>query len=254
MGELDGKHAIVTGGARGIGAAVARALATHGAAVTITGRDEARLEVCRERLATEFDGRCRSVVMDVTKPESVTAAIAGCSAKTGRPTILVNNAGIAETAAFVDTTIDVWNRALAVNLTGAYLVSREVLPGMALAGGGCIVNIASTAGLRGYAFVSAYTAAKHGLVGLTKAMALETAKHRVTVNAVCPGFTDTEMLEAAAAGAAAATGKTVQEIKAQYAATNASGRLVEPKEVAGKVAWLCLPGQAKVTGEIVVIE
>lgn len=254
MGALDGKHALVTGGARGIGMAIARALAKHGASVTITGRDRERLEVSRDKLANEFDGRCQAVIMDVTNADSVKAAIARYGVKMGRPTIVVNNAGIAETAAFADTTIDIWNRAIAVNLTGAYLVSREVLPAMALAGGGCIVNIASTAGLRGYAYVSAYTAAKHGLVGFTRAIAIETAKHGVTVNAVCPGFTDTEMLNEAAAGAAAVTGKSVEDIKAQYAATNASGRLVRPGDIADKVAWLCLPDQAAITGEIIVVE
>jgi NAD(P)-dependent dehydrogenase (short-subunit alcohol dehydrogenase family) len=251
MGALADRHATVTGGGRGIGAAIAAALAAEGATVSVLGRDAARLAAQVDALGGP--GRAQAVAVDVTDETSVKAAFAAVRERFGRVDILVNNAGQAESAPLAKTDLARWQRMLAVNLTGTFLCTREALPEMTGRGAGRIVNVASTAGLVGYAYVAAYCAAKHGVVGLTRAAALECAKTGVTVNAVCPGYTETDMVAGAVANIVAKTGKSASEARAALVARNPQGRMVQPAEVAAAVVWLCLPAAASVTGQAIAV-
>ena len=247
-GELRGRHAIVTGGSRGIGAAIADELARRGADVTVMGRSEAGVARQAELLRRDRGVRASGVVCDVTDEQAVGDAFARAVQELGVPYILVNNAGAAESAAFTSMDRGLWDRMIAVNLTGTYLCTAAVMPAMIAAGAGRVVNIASTAGVRGYKTMSAYCAAKHGVVGLTRALALETAKRGVTVNAVCPGYTDTDMTQSAVDNLVAALGVTADEAMKVLLRSMPNGRLTTPAEVAGAVAWLCSPAAAAVTG------
>jgi len=245
------KHAIVTGGGRGIGAAIAAALAHEGATVSVLGRDGGRLAAQVEALGGS--GQAQAVIVDVADEASVRAAFAAVHGRFGRVDILVNNAGQAESAPFHRTDPALWQRMLGVNLTGTYLCTRAALPEMLARGAGRIVNVASTAGLVGYAYVAAYCAAKHGVVGLTRALALECAKSGVTVNAVCPGYTETDLVGEAVAGIVRKTGRSEAEARAALVARNPQGRMVQPAEVANAVLWLCLPGSAAITGQAIAV-
>jgi len=245
MDTLNGKHAVVTGASRGIGLAVARMLVAHGARVTLMARDEGALAAA----ALSMDGAVGWQVVDVADADSVAAAFAHA----GAVDILVNNAGQAASAPFGRTDAALWQRMLDVNLTGAYHCIQAALPGMVDTGWGRIVNVASTAGLTGYRYVAAYCAAKHGLVGLTRALALEVAAKGVTVNAVCPGFTETDIVRDAVATIARTTGRTEDEARAALASVNPQGRLVHPDEVAHAVAWLCMPGASALNGQAVAV-
>ena len=200
------------------------------------------------------DPRTQLVVADVTQADQVRRAMDQASRTSGAVTILVNNVGGVETVPFARTTPDVLQRMVDVNLMSAFHCCREVVPGMIEAGAGRVINIASTAGIRAYPYVSAYVAAKHALVGLTRSLAMETEGKGVAVNAVCPGFADTDMTTRSAEAVAKRTGRSMEEIKASYAQSNPHGRLVRPDEVAERVAWLCLPAQAAVTGQILIVD
>jgi 3-hydroxybutyrate dehydrogenase len=250
--HLHGRHALITGASRGIGAAIAGALARAGAAVTLAGRGRD----ARDALAAELRAHGHAVhvvTMDVTDEAAVRAGCAGAEAAQGAIDILVNNAGVAESAPLARMDRDHWDRMLAVNLTGPFLCCRAVLPGMLDRSFGRIVNIASTAGLRGYAYVAAYSAAKHGVIGLTRSLALETARRGITVNAICPGYTQTSMLERTIANIQAKTGRTAEEARAELVRGNPQGRLIQPEEVAGTVLWLCAPGSESVTGQSIAL-
>lgn len=249
--RLAGRHALVTGAARGIGAEIARGLAADGARVTLLGRDAGRLQALADSLADAVGGSARIAVADVADAAAVVRAFDAAAAAFGPITVLVNNAGQAESAPLLKTTDTLWAQMIAVNLTGTFLCSRAALPGMLASGWGRIVNIASTAGQRGYAYVAAYSAAKHGVVGLTRSLALEVAKRGVTVNAVCPGYTETDILRDSIANVVAKTGRSEAEARAQFAAGNPQGRIVQPAEVADAVRWLCGPGAAAITGQTV---
>jgi len=251
MDSLNGKHALVTGGARGIGLAIARELLRQGAAVTLTGRDQAALDGAVAALAPQ--GAVRRVRMDVAESASVEQGMAEAVRASGRIDILVNNAGQAESASVGKTDDALWARMLAVNLSGSFYCSRAVLPGMLEAGWGRIVNVASTAGLIGYTYTAAYCASKHGVVGLTRAMALEVATKGVTVNAVCPGFTETDLGREAIANISARTGRSQAEATAALAAFNPQKRLVQPDEVAQAAVWLCLPASAAMNGQAIAV-
>lgn len=245
---LRGRHAIVTGGGRGIGAAIATELARLGARVTVMGRNVTALERHAKTLARDFDTEAAALSCDVADADVVKAAFATARGRFGDAHVLVNNAGQAEGARFTDTSPEVWERMLAVNLTGAFLCTREVLPAMLAASDGRIVNVASTAGLRGYSRMAAYCAAKHGLIGLTRALAVETAKHGVTVNAVCPAYTDTDMAKRAVDNLVAARGITPEEALQMLTRANPRGTLIRPDEVAAAVGWLCSPEASAITG------
>ena len=242
---LQGRHALITGAARGIGAEISRRLASSGAELTLLGRGPEALAA----LADELPAGTHCVVADVCDPDQVKAAFASATARFGPVAILVNNAGQAQSAPFQKTSLELWNRMIAVNLTGSFLCTQAALPPMLALGWGRIVNIASTAGQRGYAYVAAYTAAKHGVVGLTRALALEVAKKGITVNAVCPGYTETDILRESIANVVSKTGRSSEQARAQFAAVNPQGRIVQPAEVASAVQWLCSEGASAITGQ-----
>lgn len=242
-----GRHAVVTGAAKGIGAAIARALAAQGAHLTLMGR---RLDAL-QAMATELPGGAIAVSVDVSDEAAVQRAFAEARTAHGPVSLLVNNAGQAESAPFGKTPLALWQRLIAVNLTGTFLCTQQALPDMLAARHGRVVNIASTAGQRGYAYVSAYVAAKHGVVGLTRALALEVARAGITVNAVCPGYTETEVLSTSIAKVMASTGRSEAQAHAEFEKSNPQGRIVQPIEVAAAVLWLCSDGAGALTGQCI---
>jgi NAD(P)-dependent dehydrogenase (short-subunit alcohol dehydrogenase family) len=246
---LAARHALVTGGARGIGLACAQRLLELGAHVTLLGRDPAALDAAARTLAPL--GPVATVSADVADAAAVAAAFAAARARFGPLAVLVNNAGQAVSAPFAKTTAQMWQTMLDVNLSGTFHCAQAALPDMLAAGWGRIVNIASTAALTGYPYVAAYCAAKHGVIGLTRALAMETAQQGVTVNAVCPGYTETDLMQQTLARIVAKTGRTPDQARAELAAHNPQGRLVQPAEVADAVAWLCRPAAASITGQAV---
>jgi len=249
--SLAGRHALVTGGGRGIGAAIARTLLAKGARVTIAGRSREPLDATVAELSTLGEIDC--VTMDVTRAASVAQAFAAAQVRFGPVAVLVNNAGQAASSPFLKTDQALWQQMLAVNLTGTWHCMQAALPAMLEARWGRIVNVASTAGLTGYGYVSAYCAAKHGVVGLTRSLAQEVAARGITVNAVCPGYTDTDIVAEAVANIAAKTGRSEEQALAELASSNPQRRLVQPEEVANAVAWLCMPGAVAMNGQSVAV-
>ena len=246
---LEGRHAIVTGGNRGIGAAIAWRLARAGAALTLMGRDALKLVETGTTIATECGVDVMTIECDVSDEVSVGSAFA----KAGDAYILVNNAGQAKGAELKDTSRSMWDRMLAVNLTGTFLCTQQVLPKMLRNGEGRIINIASTAGLKGYTRITAYAAAKHGVIGLTRALAVETARSGVTVNAVCPAYTEGEMSERAVAQIAKHRQIPTDEARKKLERLIPIGRLIKPEEVAETVLWLCAPESGAITGQAIAV-
>jgi NAD(P)-dependent dehydrogenase (short-subunit alcohol dehydrogenase family) len=246
MDDLSGKHAVVTGGGTGVGAAIALALAEAGARVTIAGRRREPLERMASRHA-----HLRWVTGDVTDAQSVATLFAAAAGGHGPVHIVVANAGAALSKPFQKMEAGDLRSMLDVNLLGVFHVWQAALPPMLDAGWGRLIAIASTAGLKGYAYVSGYCAAKHGVIGLTRALALELAKTSVTVNAVCPGYTQTPMLEQSIDTIMRKTGRSRAEAEAALKAANPQGRFVQPEEVARTVLWLCGAGAASVTGQAI---
>jgi len=246
--NLAGKHALVTGGARGIGAAITRILLARGAQVTMLGRSpSAAKEMAEPGAGLSY------LSADVSNPAAVAMAFATAQKQLGRIDILVNNAGQAASAPFLKTSFALWQEMIRVNMDGAFHCIQAALPGMLEAKWGRIVNIASTAGLTGYQYVTAYCAAKHGLIGLTRSLALEVATRGVTVNSVCPGFTETDMLEETIANIVAKTGLSADKARADLASRSPQKRMIKPEEVANAVAWLCLPGSGAITGQSIAV-
>ncbi len=245
---LSGKHALVTGGGTGIGAAIALALAENGAAVTICGRRLAQLQISAKR-----HDNIHTQAADVTDSDSLHRLYDEAQAARGSFDIVVANAGAAESAPAEKVTRALWDATIAVNLTGAFLSVQPALAAMRERKWGRIVFIASTAGLKGYAYVAPYVAAKHGVIGLVRALALETAKAGITVNAVCPGYAETPMLERAVDRIVAATKRGDSETRSALAASNPQARFIKPEEVAAAVLWLCAADSAAITGQAISI-
>jgi NAD(P)-dependent dehydrogenase (short-subunit alcohol dehydrogenase family) len=249
--KLEGRHALVTGAGSGIGSAIAVALAAAGARVTLAGRRAAPLEALAAQIGLSAQ---TAAGFDVTDATAINDGMANARAAFGPIDILVNNAGEAPTAPFEKTSLEVWNHVLAVDLTGVFLVAQAALPDLKAHGNGArIINVASTAGLTGYAYVSAYTAAKHGVIGLTRSLALELVKTGITVNAVCPGFTDTPMIAQAIKTIMTKTGRSHEEAASAFTKNNPQGRLITPEEVADAVLWLASPGAGSINGQAIAI-
>ena len=246
--SLQDIHVVVTGGARGIGAAIADRLDSLGARLTLMGRQIAPLQQKTANLR-----QAQAIAVDVTQAEAVMNAFAKAREKFGPVEILVNNAGAASSAPLDRLELKDWQGMLDVNLTSVFLCSRAVLPDMRAKKWGRIINVSSTAGLKGYAYVTAYCAAKHGTVGLTRALAMESARTGITVNAVCPGYTNTELLDGALEKIMDKTGMDRTTAEKQLQAVNPQQRFIEPAEVAAAVAWLCLPGSESITGQAIAI-
>src|SRR6266851_7051016 len=246
MNTLAGRHALVTGGGTGIGAAIAMTLAGAGATVTICGR---RLQPL-QAIATG-EANIRAVTADVTDETSMAKLCKQAETAGKGIDIVVANAGMAESMPVHKTSLELWNRTLNVNLTGAFLSVKPALAGMRERGWGRIVFIASTAGLKGYAYVAPYVAAKHGVVGLTRALALEPATAGITVNAVCPGFTETAMLADSIERIVETTKRSAAEVRDTLAASNPQGRFIAPQDVADAVLWLCGAASAAITGQAI---
>lgn len=242
------RHVLVTGGGSGIGAVIARALAAEGARVSLLGRKLPPLETLAGALPN-----ARAISCDVTDETSVANAFAKATAAFGPVEILINNAGAAPTAPFHKLTAEDWRQVMALNLDGVFHCSSAAIDGMLALGWGRIINIASSAALRGYAYVSAYSAAKHGVLGLTRSLALETATKGITVNAVCPGYTDTDIIRQSVQQIMKKTGRTQEEALASFTAVNPQGRLIQPEEIAASVLWLCSEQSRSVTGQAISI-
>jgi NAD(P)-dependent dehydrogenase (short-subunit alcohol dehydrogenase family) len=247
---LSGKHALVTGGSRGIGAAVVDLLLSHGASVTSISRNVSSKNI---RPGAATPEQANYIAADITDPAAITRAFAQARSRFGPIQILVNNAGQAASAPFLKTDPAIWRSMMSVNLDGTFYCAQSALPDMLESRWGRIVNIASTAGLAGYAYVSAYCASKHAVIGLTRSLALEVASKGVTVNAVCPGYTETDMVKESVNNIVAKTGRSRDEALANLIAGNPQKRLIQPSEVANAVAWLCLPGSEAITGQTIAV-
>ncbi len=260
--SLHQRTAIVTGAGRGIGLAIAQTLAEAGAQIILLGRDLPRLQQAAaslplsQPLSQPNSDPSRAhfcLAVDIADESAVLRAFENIRAACPRIDILINNAGQAESAPLARTDSALWQRMLGVNLNGSFYCSRAVIGAMLKQDYARIINVASTAGLVGYAYVSAYCAAKHGVIGLTRSMALEAAGTSLTVNAVCPGYTETDMVSDAVRNIAAKTGRSEQDARASLSANNPQGRLITPQEVAQTVLWLCQPHAASITGQAISI-
>lgn len=256
VARFSGRHILITGAGSGIGAAIAREFANQGANVTLAGRRHEPLA----KLAADLNqatGRKTCFVasgFDVTDQNAIAQGLKAAHQTFGAVSILVNNAGEAPSAAFEKTSLEMWSQVIAVDLTGVFQVTQTVLPDLKTSGGNArIINIASTAGLTGYAYVSAYCAAKHGVIGLTRALALELATKGITVNAVCPGFTDTPIIREAIAQIMQKTGRSEEEALAHFVQSNPQKRLIQPEEVAHTVLWLASPDAASINGQAIAV-
>jgi NAD(P)-dependent dehydrogenase (short-subunit alcohol dehydrogenase family) len=250
LAPLAGKHALITGASRGIGLAIAHRLLNEGAKVTLLGRQLATLKEAAAKLSASD---AYAVAADVTSSEQMQAAIQEASNHFGAIDILVNNAGQASSAPLHKMDDALWHTMLSVNLTGTYYGMRHVLPSMIQRDFGRIVNVASTAGLKGYPYVAAYSAAKHGVIGLTRSVALEVVGKNITVNAVCPGYTDTDLVRETIRNIQAKTQRSAADALAALVANNPQRRLIRCEEVANAVAWLCLPGSESITGQSIAV-
>ncbi len=244
--NLEKKHALVTGGGSGVGAAIALSLAAHGACVTIVGRRDAPLKALSE---THSNIHC--AVADVTSVDELDAAFDSACEKFGPVSIAVANAGAAVSVPFLKMTADDLRNLLDVNLLGVFNTFKAAAPLMVDAGWGRLISIGSTAGLKGYRYVSHYCAAKHGVVGLTRSLALELASKGLTVNSVCPSYIDTEMTQRSIDNIVQKTGKTRQQAERILTMGNPLDRLITPEEVAATVLWLCSDSASAINGQAV---
>ena len=248
---LRGQHALVTGATRGIGAAIAETLGRLGANLTLLGRDTEKLRAKSAEISKNFDVEVYIETADITDAETMEKVVHNAVASNGTISILVNNAGIGKSAPFKTMKRDVWDEVIRVNLTGTFICTQAVIPSMLESKYGRVINISSTAGLTGYAYVTAYSAAKHGVVGLTRSLALEVSRSGITVNAVCPGYTETDLVSDTIANIVKKTGRSPEEARAELTRPNPMARLVQPWEVAETAAWLALPSSSSITGQAI---
>lgn len=250
---LTGQHALITGGSRGIGAAISNILAGMGASITLLARDVGALKQQSDHLQAEFEAKVFYASADMTSEADIVDSFAQSVKANGEIDILINNAGIGKSAPFHKMDLDFWNATLDLNLTGTFLCTKQVYEGMRQRGYGRIVNIASTVGLRGYPYIAAYSASKHAVIGLTRSLALEAAKKGVTVNAICPGYTETDLVSDAIDKIVGVSGRDSSEVKSEIENMSPMGRMITPEEVAESAAWLCLPSSASITGQAIVV-
>lgn len=249
MSKLSGKHAVITGGGTGIGLAIATAFKAEGATLTLMARNLDRLKQAAEKLGDNVN----VLTCDVTDPASVTQAFERAEHDNGMVDILVNNAGAAESSPFDKTSLESWQRMLDVNLTGPFLCSQAVIHNMMTANKGRIITISSTAGLKAFQKISAYGAAKHGVIGLTRNIALELAKTNITANCICPGFTETDIAANAIQNIMKKTGMTATEAESAIISTNPQGRIIKPDEIATTAVWLASDAARSTTGQSIAI-
>ena len=250
---LKGQHALITGGSRGIGAAISNALAALGANVSLLARDNKTLKKQSDYLATEFGTNVFYTSTDITNEKEIESSFAKSVNANGPIDILVNNAGIGKSMPFHKMDLEFWKTTLDLNLTGTFLCTKQVYDTMRERAYGRIINISSTVGLRGYPYIAAYTASKHAVIGLTRTLALEAVKKGITVNAICPGYTETDLVSEAIDSIAKTSGRDKENVKTEIENMSPMGRLVTPEEVAESAAWLCLPSSASITGQAIVI-
>lgn len=250
MATLDGKIALVTGAGSGIGLAIARALADAGARVALVARSADKLAA----LASEQPERWLAAPADVSDEAAVRGAFAAVTEAWGAPTILVNNAGVAGSAPLLKETLANWQRMMNINAAGAFLCTREAIPGMVAAGWGRLINVASIAGLEGAGYIAAYAASKHAMIGLTRCAAHELAGKGITCNALCPGYVETEMTAQTIDNIVAKTGLSADDARAKLAGASPQRRLIEPDEVAETALWLCSEGARGVNGQAISID
>lgn len=248
-----GQHVLVTGASRGIGWAIAQAFAARGARLSLAGRDATLLEQRRATLNASAGPDHTAFSADLTDPEAAGSMVRHAVAAHGPVDILINNAGYGASQPFAKMTAEHWDQMLAVNLSSVFHVTSAAIGHMLPRKAGRIINVASTAGLTGYAYVAAYVAAKHGVVGLTRALAREYATAGITVNAVCPGYVDTDMTAGTLETIMKKTGRTAEEARAELAKGNPQGRLIQPEEVADAVLWLAGANAASVTGQCIAV-
>ncbi|MBA3456750.1 MAG: SDR family oxidoreductase [Deltaproteobacteria bacterium] len=243
-GILAGKLALVTGGGRGIGAAIARELAGAGARVIVCGRTRAALEA----IAKEIGGVALVVdLLDRRAADEVLASV-------GHVDVLVNNAGGAESASLERTSDELWDRIMELDVTSPFRVTRALVPSMIKSGWGRVINIASNAGVSGYGYSAAYCAAKHAMVGMTRALAIDLARTGVTINALCPGWVQTQMVEEAVTRIAGKTGRSLEEARSSLESMNPQKRMIEPSEVAHATLMLCAHAARGIHGQTIVID
>ena len=250
---LTGKGAVVTGGGRGIGAATAERLAWMGARIVVSARSTHEIDEVAAGLR-QAGHEAWAVPCDVTDEAQVAALASQAQEHLGQVDILVNNAGIAASAPVKAITLEGWNQILAVNATGTFLCTRAFLPAMAASGWGRVVNVASIAGLSGAAYIGAYAASKHAVIGFTRCAAAEVAKKGVTVNAVCPGYVETAMTTESVRRIVEKTGISANQARGHIVEMNPQGRILEAAEVAYQVGSLCHPLAKGITGQAIVLD